>query len=144
MNARATFKISVSVFVILAGLALVALAITWAIKKRNQGRSELPAQVFADSAASYHEKAVMHFDSSQFYFHEYETLTQHSDSVTTDSAAFVRLVADYRANLRRVIALEILDSIARQRGEIRAFETAHGDASKKLWFYRAGEPGPEK
>lgn len=144
MNARAAFKIAVTVVVLLLGLGAIALVCTWAYQKYGQVLAPMPAQGGIDSAKVYREKAAIHFDSSQFYYRKYETHTQHADSVSTDSAAFAHLVAEYSANLRRTIEAEIRDSIARQRGEIRADQTAHGDASKKLRFHPAGEPGPEK
>ena len=144
MNARAAFKIAVVAFVLLLGLGAVALVCTWAYRKFHLGRDQMPGQVINDSLKVYGEKAVMHFDSSQFYYRKYETLTQHSDSVNTDSAAFADLVAQYRANLRAVITSQILDSIARQRGEIRVIETPHVHPGKELHIYYPGEHRPKK
>lgn len=144
MNARATFKIAVTVFVLFIALGAVALVCTWAYQKFHLGGDPLPAQMINDSVKVYGEKAVMHFDSSQFYYRKYETYTQHSDSVNTDSAAFAHLVAQYRANLRAVITSQILDSIARQRGEIRVTETPDVYPGKELHIYYPGEHRPEK
>lgn len=144
MNARAAFKIAVVVMVCVVSLGALALVGTWAYKKYHSGLDPMPAQVINDSLKVYHQQATTSSDLSQFHYRNYETLTQHADSVSTDSTAFAHLVAEYSANLRRIITRQILDSIARQRGEIRANQTTHGEPSKELRIYRTGEPGPEK